>query len=565
MPRIAFLFLVGLLACSTPERAREREAAGGRFYGGVFNMNEGDDLGSLFPLSLTRSSAHHIASQVYEGLVGFDQHDLTIRPGLAASWTVDDTRTVYTFKIRSDVRFHDDTCFADGVGRVLTAKDVVESFTALCTPGELNQLFWLFQDKVRGANAHYAAVLAGRPTPGVTGIEEVDPGTVRITLTTPYPNFLQILAHQGCWIFPKELVAHHGPDARWHPVGTGPFRLKRFVRGEVLVLERWPAYWGRDEHGNKLPFLDAVRCTFVKEKEVELQQFEKGNLSMIYELPLDRTRELMETTAYQLQTIAGLTVQFYGLDHHHPPFDDVRIRKAISMAIDRQSLVDTVLKGLAVPAYHGVVAPGFADYPYDSVPELVYDPVQAASLLAEAGHPGGSGMPGIYLQVNSDGFGYIRVAEAVQEMLSRNLGLRVITSVLPAEQHYERVEMGRARIWREGWIVDHPDPENFLALFYGQSVPADTTAPSYLNSTRYKDPGYDSLFARALRTPESTERMQLLAAAERTLMRNMIVAPLYHERSVRLLQPWVRDLPINGMELRDLRTTWFDPVVRSGG
>lgn len=563
MRRAAFLFLLGLLACSAPERAREREASGGRFYGGVFNMNEGDDIGSLFPLSLTRSSAHHIASQVYEGLVGFDQHDLSIRPGLAESWSIDDTRTVYTFKLRPDVLFHDDTCFVGGVGRAFTASDVVESFTALCTPGESNTLFWLFQDKVRGANAQYAAMLAGHPAPGVTGIEEVDPHTVRITLTTPYPNFLQILAHQGCWIFPKELVAHHGAEARWHPVGTGPFRLKRFVRGEVLVLERWPHYWGSDEHGNQLPFLDAIRCTFVKDKEEELQQFERGNLSMVYELPVDRTEELLATTAYQLQSVPGLTVQFYGFDHHHPPFNDVRIRRAISMAIDRQSIVDSVLNGLAVPARRGVVAPGFANYPYDSVPELAYDPDRAASLLAEAGHPGGAGMPGIYLQVNSDGFGYIRVAEAVQEMLSRNLGLRVITSVLPAEQHYERVEMGQARIWREGWIVDHPDPENFLALFYGLSVPVDTAQPSYLNSTRYKDPAYDSLFARALRTSENSERMGLLARAERKLMQDMIVAPLYHERSVRLLQPWVRDLPINGMELRDLRTTWFDPAARS--
>ncbi|HNR53919.1 MAG TPA: ABC transporter substrate-binding protein [Flavobacteriales bacterium] len=563
MRRAAFLLVLGLFGCSTPEKVREREAAGGRYYGGVFNMNEGDDLGSLFPLSLTRSSAHHIASQVYEGLVGFDQHDLSIRPGLAGSWTIDESRTVYTFTLRSGVRFHDDTCFAGGVGRAFTATDVVESFTALCTPSASNVLFWLFQDKVRGANAHYAAVLAGRPGPGVSGIEEVDERTVRITLTTPYPNFLQILAHQGCWIFPKELIAHHGDEARWHPVGTGPFRLKRFVPGEVMVLERWPAYWGRDEHGNQLPFLDAIRCTFVKEKEQELQQFEKGNLSMIYELPLDRTEELLSSTGYQVQAVPGLTVQFYGLDHHHPPFDDVRIRKAISLAIDRQAIVDSVLNGLAVPATHGVVAPGFADYPYDSVPTLMYDPAKASALLAAAGHPGGSGMPGIYLQVNSDGFGYIRVAEAVQEMLSRNLGLRVITSVLPAEQHYKRVEMGQARIWREGWIVDHPDPENFLALFYGLSVPTDTAQPSYLNSTRYRNATYDSLFARALRTPGISERMHLLAEAEHRLMEDMVVAPLYHERSVRLLQPWVRDLPINGMEVRDLRTTWFDPSARS--
>ena len=122
--------------------------------------------------------------------------------------------------------------------------------------------------------------------------------------------------------------------------------------------------------------------------------------------------------------------------------------------------------------------------------------------------------------------------------------------------------MGRAQFWREGWIVDHPDPENFLALFYGKSVPLDTAAASYLNSTRYRNVRFDSLYASALRTADRPERMALLAGAEKQLMDDMAVVPLYHERSVRLLQPWVRDLPINGMEYRDLRGVWFDPAAR---
>lgn len=552
-----------LAACSTPERTRERKAEGGKYYGGVFNMNEGADLGSLFPLGLTRSAAHRVAAQVYEGLVRFDQRDLSIEPSLADSWTVDETQTVYTFQLHPGIRFHDDTCFADGVGRAFTATDVVESFTALCTYSPLNQMFWLFQDKVLGANAHYAATAVGDPPPGVKGLEALGPHTVRITLVTPYPNFLQTLAHQGCWIHPKELAAHHGEAAAWHPVGTGPFRLKRFTRGEVLVLERWADYWGKDEHGNAYPFLDAIRCTFDQDKLREFGEFTKGNLSVIYELPLERTGILGDATTYQVQTTATLTIQFYGFNLRKPPFNDVRVRRAFSLAIDRESLVDTVLNGLGVPARRGIVAPGFADYPYDSVPALEHDPAQARRLLAEAGYPDGAGFPAVYLQVSSDGFGYIRVAGAVQEMLARDLGVRVVTTVLPADQHFMRVEMGQAQFWREGWIVDHPDPENFLALFYGQSVPSDTAEPSYLNSTRYTDPKYDKLFAQALRTAGATERMALLAKAERKAMEDMVVAPLYHERTVRLLQPWVRDLPINGMEHRDLRGVWFDPALRT--
>lgn len=564
MRLLAFLGLSAmLLACSEPETVRDREGEGGKHYGGVFNANESEELRGLFPHGLVQAASHRIAAQVYEGLVRFDQKDLSIKPALADSWTVDETGTVYTFKLHTGVKFHDDTCFAEGRGREFTAQDVVESFTGLCSHGPLNQLFWLFQDKVVGANAQYAATVAGKPAPGVKGLEALDPHTVRITLTTPWPSFLQILAHQGTWIFPHELGTFYGPEAQWHMVGTGPFKLKTHIKGEVLVLERSPDYWDKDELGNSFPFLDAVRYTFVKDKVKELEEFEKGHLSAIYELPVDRTEFLKSASAFQVQTIPGLTIQFYGFNMRDPAFTDVRVRKAFSMAIDRQTVVDSVLNGLAVPATRGVVAPGFEHYPYDRVPLTTYDPEGARALLAEAGYPGGKGLPAVHLQVNNDGFGYVRVAGSVQAMLERNLGVRVVTSVLPAEQHYHRVEMGRAQFWREGWIVDHPDPENFLALFYGKNVPADTTEPSYMNSTRYTNARFDSLFTEALRTADTGQRMALLAGAERQLMEDMVVAPLYHERSVRLLQPWVRDLPINGMEYRDLRGVWFDPEARA--
>ncbi|HMC96063.1 MAG TPA: ABC transporter substrate-binding protein, partial [Flavobacteriales bacterium] len=554
--------LVLIPSCSTPDAPRVRETKGGKFYGGVFNANETEELRGLFPLSLTQAASHRIAAQMYEGLVRFDQRDLSVIPALADSWAVDASGTVYTFHLRSGVRFHDDTCFAGGKGRKLSAQDVRYCYTALCTYGEMNQMFWLFQDRIVGGNAHYQATATGQGSPGVSGIEAPDDHTVRITLTAPWPGFLQVLAHQGCWIWPMELVQFYKKEAIWHPIGTGAFRMKNFRRGEALVMERNPDYWGKDAHGDPLPFLDAVRYTFVPDKGKELEQFEAGHLSVIYELPVDRTDFLKTTDRFQVQTVPGMAVQFYGFNMRHAPFTDVRVRRAFSLAINRQALVDTVLGGLAVATERGVVPPGFADYPYDTVPVTVYDPDRARELLAKAGFPGGRGLSTVFLQVNNNGFGYVKVAEAVQLMLERELGVRVISSVLPAEQHFARVERGEATFWREGWIADHPDPENFLALFYGRNAPADTTEPSYLNSTRFRDARYDSLFTLALRTTERPLRMRLLAQAEKRLMEEGVVAPLYHERTVRLLQPWVRDLPVNGMEYRDLREVWFDPALR---
>jgi peptide/nickel transport system substrate-binding protein len=209
-----------------------------------------------------------------------------------------------------------------------------------------------------------------------------------------------------------------------------------------------------------------------------------------------------------------------------------------------------------------MVAPGIEGYPYDSVPPSEYDPERARGVLADAGFPQGRGLPTVFLQVNNNGFGYVKVAGVVQSMLEKELGARVVTTVLPSDQHFGRVEQGEAAFWREGWVADHPDPENFLALFYGRNAPAEASDPAYLNSTRYKDATFDSLFSQAQRTSEQVERMALLARAERKLLEDAVVIPLYHERSVRILQPWVRDLPINGMEYRDLRAVWFDATAR---
>ncbi len=554
------VLLLLLAACSSPEEARERRTPAGKYYGGVFNANESEELQSLFPLSLTQAAAHRIGAQVYEGLVRLDQASLAVVPALAESWVVDPTGTEYTFTLRTDAVFHDDACFPEGKGRPLVAADIVHCFTRICTNTPDNKMFWLLQDRLEGANAHFAGTDAGGVLTGVTAVDE---RTVRFRLTGPWPGFLQVLAHQGCWIHPPELEAHYKAEVLWHPVGTGAFRVKSFIKGEAMVMERNPSYWRKDSTGSRLPYLDAVRYTFEADKVTELEAFEKGSLSVIYELPVDRTDVLKGEHAYVVQTTPSLTIQFYGFNASQPPFTDPRVRKAFSLAIDRHLLVDSVLNGLAVAAEHGVVASGFQDYPYDIVPKQSFDPETARRLLAEAGYPGGRGLPTVFLQVNNNGFGYVKVAEATQAMLERELGARVISSVLPAEQHYERVARNEAMFWREGWIADHPDPENFLALFYGRNAPLDPAEPSYLNSTRHRDPVYDSLFTLAVRTNATKVRMHLLAQAEARLMEESTVLVLYHERSVRLLQPWVRDLPINGMEYRDLATVWFDPAARA--
>lgn len=569
----AGLFLFTLLAFlpACDDQGEQRLSVGSRF-GGVFNLNETEPLRSIFPLTLTQASAFRIMSQVYQGLVSFNPATLEIIPCLAERWEVDPSATRYTFHIRPGVRFHDDPAFPDGKGRELTADDVVRCFTAICTQGIGDQMIWLFQDRVEGANAHYAATSGGVPTAeGVSGIRIVDDATIIITLTRPSPNFLQIIAHQGCWIWPGELTAAYGNELGTHAIGTGPFSLHEIHAGEAMVLERNPHYWKADMEGRALPYLDGVRVTFAEDKNAEFDEFLKGRVTALLELPVDRLRDLKDSVdatngekRFTMRSIPALTSQFYGFDAFHPPFNDLRVRRAFALAIDRRTLVDSVLGGFATPALHGLVAPGLEGYPYEKVPGVPFAPDSARRLLAEAGFPEGRGFPPLQLQVNVDGFGYVRVAEAVQVMLERELHVPVSISVLPADKHYERVEMVQARFWREGWTADHPDPENFLALLYGKNAVLDTTLPASINNTRFHYKPFDDLFSKAAQAMDKSTRLEGLADAERAAMQEMPIAPLYHEQAVFLIHPWVMDLHINAIEFLDLSAVWFDRSLMPG-
>jgi len=542
--------------------------SGNGIHGGVFNINENQVLRTLFPLAINLVSEQRVAAQIYEGLVGFNATDLSVVPALAESWELSADRTVYTFMLRRDVRFHDDPAFTNGEGRLLTAHDVVHCFTALCEKGIGDAAFWLFQDRVAGANEYHASGTRGGSVSGITALDERH---VRITLTRPCPYFLQSLAGSGCWIWPQELLDHYAADLFRHAIGTGPFRMNVARPEEVVVLERNHQYWGKDAEGRRLPYLDAVRVTLVPDKEREINEFLKGNLSMISELSLLSIHALgdsvdPQTGERRFNTLStpALAVQFYGFNASKPPFNDPLVRRAFAMALDRQELVDSVLHGLAVVARHGLVPPGLPEYPYDLVPGIPYDPERARTLLAEAGYPGGKGFPRIQLQVNNHGFGYRSVASRVQEMLGKELGVAITVSVVPPKAYYERIDRGEALFWREGWVADLPDPENFLALIHGKNAVSDTAQPSRLNTTRYANPQFDALFGLSLTRGSETERLRDLARAEALAMQDVPLIPLYHGRYIMLLSPRVQGMQINSMELLDLRKVHLsEPVGQS--
>lgn len=568
--------MCGLTACIPKEnktinnhkKGELEKINGNRYYGGVFRINESEYFRSLYPLNITEVVGHRIINQVYEGLVSLNQASLAIEPCLAHTFEITDSAKTYTFHLRKNVYFHDDPCFPNGKGRCMTAIDVKYCLDKLCEADVNNQGFWIFQNLVVGANEQFEASQAGKAIPGgVSGIQAPNDSTIIIRLNKPFASFLAKMATPFASVFPKEAVEYYGIKLREHAVGTGPFRIKSVEHDESVFLERNPSYWGIDSFGNRLPYLDAIKFSFIKDDKVEMLSFTSGKIEMKYRIPFDMFEEVVdknglltkEYNRFQLQQTTEMSTQYYGFLHMDSIFKNIHVRKAFCYAVDREKLCKYTIHGQGVPATHGLVPPCFPGFRWEEINGYTFNPARAREELAIAGYPDGKGFPTITLQLNSGGGRNISVAEAVKKMLEETLHIRIDLNQVVWAQHSENIETAKCQFWRLGWVADYPDPENYLNLMNGANVPKSIKEKAYINSFRYINPSYDLLYQKANQTIDAEMRNRLYEQADQMGVDDAVMLNLYHDKQFRLIQPYVRNFPQNAMEYRLLRDTWIVP------
>jgi oligopeptide transport system substrate-binding protein len=558
--------------CNTDQKAdSKRIAKGNVYYGGVFRVNEKDNFASLFPLGAIDVHSINITSQIFEGLTKFNAHDLSVSPALASKWQSNEDATVWTFQIRSNVYFQDDECFPDGQGRLLTAQDVVYSFTKLCSHDANNLSFdFTFKDYVLGAEEYYASTKRNKSFNGsVEGIKQLDDSTVQISLKKSYSGFPNMLASFSCAIFPKEAVEKYGVDIKNHPVGTGPFALKYLKQNDNVVLERNAKYWAYDEKGNQLPYLDAVKYSFIKEDKTEVLEFKNGKLDMISQVPTEYIKEFKEGTLvksnnYTFSITPGMSTFLYGFNINIPAFKDPRVRKAINLAIDRHKFTEYTLQGVSIPADKGFVSPvqAFEDqgYAFSQINGHAFNPEKARKLLADAGFPNGKGFPEFTLETNSGNEENVLSAEFIQSSLKEVLNINTKINQLPTVEHLQNIYNNSCEVWKYRFTADFPDPMNFLTKFYGKNVPDDNEDPSYANPSRYKNAKFDSLIEIANNSKSSKERYENFAKAEQILIDDAAFIPMFHNQINMVVKNRTKNLPINGMGFRDLSKVYLVPI-----
>jgi oligopeptide transport system substrate-binding protein len=353
------------------------------------------------------------------------------------------------------------------------------------------------------------------------GAEAVDDRTLVVTLDSPTPFFEHLVAFYTLYPVNRECVEEHGPG--WvkpeNIVGNGPYLLKaRRLRDRIRLVKN-PHYWGADEVS-----LEVIDAFPVKSETTALNMYLEGQLDWIITVPNTIIPILKERPDFK--AAPALITYFYRLNVDRPPLDDVLVRRALNAAMNKQEIVDQVTRAGQLPA-RGLVPPGMTGYEGAECGE--YDVGEARRLLAEAGYPGGRGLPTVEILYNTSE-GHRAIAEVIQQQWKQNLGINVELRNLEWGVYLDTVTNTRFQVARAGWIADYPDPNTFLDMFV-------TDGPQ--NNTNWSNPEYDDLIEQAAREVNPQRRMQILQDAEQILMDELPIIPIYFYVTTHMVKPHV--------------------------
>lgn len=477
----------------------------------------GSDPPTLDPHLATDATSASYIVELFSGLVTINP-DLEIVPDIATSWDISPDGTVYTFHLRDDVLFHN--------GKPVTAHDFKWSIERACAPETGSPVADTYLGDIVGCRVKLRGQAAE-----VSGVEAIDDYTLKITIDAPRHYFLAKLTYPTAFVLERDNVATDRPGHPWtdNPVGTGPFRLAKYIQGEELVLVRNIYYYGEPK-----PQLERVEFGIAGGSPMVNYEADKLDSTPVGLQDLDRVTDPNDPLNKELTIVRELSTGYIAFNVAQPPFDDPKVRLAFVMAVDRQKIIDVVLEG-AVELAEGILPPEMPGYD-PNVQGIPFDPVRARQLIAESKYGNVKNLPEIVLNVSGGGGAPPRAIEAMLEMWRTNLGVEVM--VRQVDYALFLVDVSQRpnpyQMFSLGWIADYPDPQDFLEiLFHSKSLD---------NKTGYTNPKVDQLLDQAATELDVAVRTELYRQAERLIIQDAVWLTTNHGKSYDLTKPWVRGL-----------------------
>ncbi|MEX0683965.1 MAG: peptide ABC transporter substrate-binding protein [Dehalococcoidia bacterium] len=486
----------------------------------------GPDPITLDPACAADAGSAEYIVEIFSGLVSFDR-DLNLIPDIAESWDESAEKTVYTFHLRSNVLFHDNS-------RPVTADDFKFSMERSLNPDTQSTVGDVYLDDIVGAE-DFAAGNAEE----VSGIRVVDPRTLEITIKEPSSVFLEKLSYPTAFVVDQREVGDSTCfEGNWtlNPNGTGPFKMGSWDLGSKIVLE-----------ANERFYLDPkpslARVTYILSGGSSFTMYENDEVDVtgVGYLNVESVREPGSDLNDEYHTGPSLDVYYIGFNTQEEPFSDPDVRNALSMAIDREFLASEFLLDIVVPA-NGILPPGIPGY-NESLPEIPFDPDAAQELLDGAG--GADILEDVTILTSGQGAAPSDILQAVTAMWEDNLGVTITIEQEDFGLFLQDIDEGSFQMFSLGWIADYPDPQNFLEV--------KLHSESANNEALYSNPDVDALLDQANEEVDEAARLDLYQQAEELVMEDMPWIPLYHGQASYLVKPYVEGFEFPPFVIPNLR------------
>ncbi len=483
----------------------------------TFILNNEPD--TIDPNVTSNSFAVPFLVNCFEGLVTYNEEG-EIEPGNAEEWKSNDDLTVWTFQLRDGLKWSD--------GSALTAKDYVYSALRVLTPETTGQYVNMISDYVVNAQEYYD----GKVSAEEVGIKAVNDTTLEFTLKAPCPYFVDLVS---MWVyFPVQEATIAANGDKWVTkaesyVGNGPFKITEMKTGESMTLEKNENYWGADD-----VTLEKLTYRYILDTSTSLTAYEGGEVDGVRMIPSsDIARLKAEDTGFKTAPSYGTV--YYNFNCSVAPYDNVLVRKALNLAVDRKEIINNVAQVDGTPAY-SFMAPGYvvdgkdvtegrSDFDLSETADVE----AAKAALAEAGYPNGEGFPVVKLSYYSDD-NVKKIAEAIKEMWETNLGIKVEVSSAEWAVFYDAVQSGNYEVAAMGWSADYVNPMSFLPLLYTNDV---------TNNAFYSNPEYDALVDQIKVEKDSAKFADLVLQADELVSADYPVLGLYYKSNTYLLKDYI--------------------------